>query len=132
MSEDKIRVVLLEPNRMAKAAEIGSSLEAMQRVVQGDIQAIYPFEEDVCIVCNEEGKLEGLPLNRALYDENHEIYDIIAGPAFICDCSGESFGSLSEEQIKKYSRQFMRPERFFVTDNGIKAVPFQPYRGYER
>ena len=50
MSEDKIRVVLLEPNRMAKAAEIGSSLEAMQRVVQGDIQAIYPFEEEVCIM----------------------------------------------------------------------------------
>ena len=59
MSEDKIRVVLLEPNRMAKAAEIESSLEAMQRVVQGDIQAIYPFEEEVCIVCNEEGKING-------------------------------------------------------------------------
>ena len=95
MSEDKIRVVLLEPNRMAKAAEIASSLEAMQQVVQGDIQAIYPFEEEVCIVCNEEGKIDGLPLNRALYDENHEIYDIIAGPAFVCDCSGENFGSLS-------------------------------------
>ena len=125
MSEDKIRVVLLEPNRMAKAAEIGSSLEAMQRVVQGDIQAIYPFEEEVCIVCNEEGKIDGLPLN-------HEIYDIIAGPAFICDCSGESFGSLSDEQIKKYSRQFMRPERFYSTRDGVKAVPFQPYQGYER
>ena len=132
MSEDQIRVVLLEPNRMAKAAEIESSLEAMQRVVQGDIQAIYPFEEEVCIVCNEEGKIDGLPLNRALYDENHEIYDIIAGPAFICDCSGESFGSLSDEQIKKYSRQFMRPERFYSTSDGVKAVPFQPYQGYER
>jgi hypothetical protein len=132
MSEKKIKVILLEPNRVAKVTEIEHSLEAMQKVVQGDIQAVYPFEEDVCIVCNEEGKLEGLPLNRALYDDDHEIYDIIAGPAFICDCSGESFGSLSEEQIKKYSRQFMRPERFFVTDNGIKAVPFQPYRGYER
>ena len=51
MSEDKIRVVLLEPNRMAKVAEIEGSLEAMQCVVQGDIQAIYPFEEEVCIVC---------------------------------------------------------------------------------
>lgn len=132
MSENKIKVILLEPDRVAKVTEIERSLEAMQKVVQGDIQAVYPFEEDVCIVCNEEGKLEGLPLNRALYDDDHEIYDIIAGPAFICDCSGESFGSLSEEQSKKYSRQFMRPERFFVTDNGIKAVPFQPYRGYER
>ena len=83
-------------------------------------------------VCNEEGKIDGLPMNRALYDENHEIYDIIAGPAFICDCSGENFGSLSDEQIKKYSRQFMRPERFYSTRDGVKAVPFQPYQGYER
>ena len=84
--------------------EIESSLEAMQRVVQGDIQAIYPFEEEVCMVCNEEGKIDGLPLNRALYDENHEIYDIIAGPAFICDCSGESFGSLSDRAILQHER----------------------------
>lgn len=132
MSEDKIKIVLLEPNRMAKVTEIEHSLEAMQQVVQGDIQAIYPFEDEICIVCNEESRNDGLPLNRALYDENHEIYDIIAGPAFLCDCSGESFGSLSEDQIKKYSRQFMRPERFYCTANGIKAVPFQPYRGYER
>ena len=132
MNDDKIRVILLEPNKLARVAEIDHSLEGMQQVVKGYIEAVYPFEEEVCIVCNEEGKIDGLPLNRALYDENHEIYDIIAGPAFICDCSGESFGSLSDEQIKKYSRQFMRPERFYSTRDGVKAVPFQPYQGYER
>ena len=122
MSEDKIRVVLLEPNRMAKAAEIESSLEAMQRVVQGDIQAIYPFEEEVCIVCNEEGKIDGLPLNRALYDENHEIYDIIAGPAFICDCSGESFGSLlSDSTAREMGSRPSRSSRIRDMKDSVSA-----------
>ena len=132
MSEDKIKVILLEPNKLARVTEIEHSLEAMQEIVLGDIQAVYPFEEEVCIVCNEEGKIDGLPLNRALYDENHEVYDIIAGPAFICDCSGESFGSLSEEQIKKYGRQFLKPERFFVKADGVKAVPYMPVNSLER
>ena len=104
MSEDKIRVVLLEPNKMAKAAEIESSLEAMQRVVQGDIQAIYPFEEEVCIVCNEEGKLRGLPINRVLDMGSH--IEVINGPCFIVGVGTEDFKSLSHRQAEKYRRLF--------------------------
>lgn len=132
MSDDKIKVILLEPNKLARVTEIDHSLEGMQRVVKGYIEAVYPFEEAVCIVCNEEGKLDGLPANRALYDNDHKIYDIICGPAFICDCSGESFGSLSEDQIKRYGNQFRKPERFFRTEDGIVAVPFTPDREQSR
>lgn len=53
-------------------------LESLQHEVGGYIQAVYPFEEPVAIVCNEEAKLEGLPLNRALRDEDGDIYDIVA------------------------------------------------------
>ena len=63
----RIRVVLLEPGKLAKTVEIGASLESMQAAVGGDIEALYPFEETVCIICNEEGKINGLPLNRAVY-----------------------------------------------------------------
>lgn len=47
-----IKVVLLEPGKLARTADIDSSLEGMQRVVGGDIEAYYPFEEQVCVVCN--------------------------------------------------------------------------------
>ena len=40
---------------------------------------IYPYEDPIALVCNEEGKLEGLPLNRALRDEDGDIYDVVAG-----------------------------------------------------
>ncbi len=236
MSDDKIKVILFEPNKLAKVTEIDHTLEGMQRVVKGSIEAFYPFDDPVCIVCNEEGKLNGMQPNRAVYSEPEEIdmsygemvskfceaersgtghlvgyivftedsfskpypvesrtyavssnnkafqpnmggysiyassidgsdpmvrlegymqnekggkdgwkiercymksegkemIDIIFGPFFICDCSGESFGSLSEEQIKKYGTMFRNPERFFRTEDGIKAVPFTPVRDQER
>ena len=122
-----IRVVLVEPGKLARIAEVGTTLDAMQRTVGGDIEAYYPFEEQVCIVCNEEGKINGLPLNRAIRDEDTgDIADIIAGTFFICDCSGESFGSLSTEQQKRYLEKYRLPERFFRSRDGIESVPYKP------
>ena len=122
-----IRVVLVEPGKLARIAEVGTTLDAMQRTVGGDIEAYYPFEEQVCIVCNEEGKINGLPLNRAIRDANTgDIADIIAGTFFICDCSGESFGSLSKEQQKRYLEKYRLPERFFRSRDGIESVPYKP------
>lgn len=123
---EKIKVVLLEPGKLARVEEIGTSLEDLQAVVGGYIEAVYPFDEEVCIVCNEEGKLQGLELNRGIYDENKNLTDIIAGKAFICDCSGEDFGSLSDEQQKKYMNQFKCPEKFFKIGNDIHGVKFNP------
>lgn len=126
MVEQTMKVVLLEPGRQARAAEIDASLEGMQEVVGGSIEACYPFAEAVCLICNEEGKLNGMPLNRALRDERGKIWDIIAGPCFLCDCSGEDFGSLSEEQITRYRHQFLRPEKFFRWGDEIIALPYTP------
>lgn len=125
MERNMIRVVLLEPQKEARIADIGSSLQSMQSVVGGLIEAVYPFEEQVCIVCNEEGKLQGLPLNRALRDSDDHIYDIIAGTAFLCDCSEEDFGSLTDEQAAKYLALFKRPEAFVSINGCIIAVPLE-------
>ena len=122
-----IRVVLVEPGKLARIAEIGTTLDAMQRTVDGSIEVCYPFEEQVCIVCNDEGKISGLPLNRAIRnEETHEIVDAIAGTFFICDCSGKSLGSLSKEQQKRYLEKYRFPERFFRTRDGIESVPYKP------
>ena len=131
---EKIKVVLLEPGKVARAAEIDATLEGMQSVVGGLIQPGYYFEEPVCCVVNEEGKMIGLDLNRGIYDENKQLIDIIAGTAFICDCSGENFGSLTEEQIKKYSKQFKYPERFFKINDQIRGIAYNPNKNkdYER
>ena len=232
-----IKVVLVEPGKLARQAEIPVSLEGMQATVKGSIEAFYPFEEEVCIVCNEEGKITGMPLNRAVYSEEviadmtyskmtakfyetersgsgqhltgyivfsqdsfkdpypeeartyvvssnnkafipgmggysiygsaldgsdpcvrlerymqaekggeggwkiercymkeseREMIEIIAGPFFICDCSGESFGSLNDDQLKKYTELFKQPERFARVNGEIVAVPYNPNKTQER
>ena len=233
-----IDVVLVEPGKLARPTKITATLEGMQAVVGGGIEPFYPFEEQVCIVCNEEGKIIGLPLNRAVYAyeeqqvdmsygelaaqfraqersgtgrhmlgyivftedsftepyteeqrtyvvssdnkafkpnmggysiyassldgvdkmvrleaymaaehggkngwkvercytevQTREMFDIIAGTFFICDCSGENFGSLSKDQLKKYTELFKQPEHFLRINGEILALPYSPPRQQER
>jgi hypothetical protein len=60
------------------------------------------IDVDLTVIVNEEGKLIGLPLNRALRDENGEVYDIIAGSFLVAGLTEDNFGSLTEEQIGKF------------------------------
>ena len=96
----KIKVLVVEPMKAPYEKEIEDGLRSLQTEVGGNIQAVYPFEEEVALVMNEEGKLEGLPLNRALRDPNEEVYDIIAGTFLVTGLTEDSFGSLPEEHMK--------------------------------
>ena len=69
-----MRILLVESGKVPRPAEIGDGLEPMQAVVGGAIQAVYPFEEPVALVCNEEGKCLGLPLNRVLRLDSGKIF----------------------------------------------------------
>lgn len=66
---ETMTVVMVQPDRPARITTLPHTLEAMQEAVGGKIDAVYPFADPVAILCNEEGKLLGLPLNRGLYDE---------------------------------------------------------------
>lgn len=77
LKEKKIKVVLCEPGKVARVAEIGTELTDLQRVVGGLIEPYYPFEEQVCIVCNDEGKYNGMRPCRAIYGEDREMMDIM-------------------------------------------------------
>lgn len=69
---ETINVLLVQPGQYPKMVDIEASLEGMQKVVGGDIEEYMPFEDEVAIVCNEEGKMLGLPPNRAVYSEPEE------------------------------------------------------------
>ena len=119
-----ITVVVLEPGKQACRAEVDGSLQGMQKVVGGLIEPFYPLDFDIVIVCNEEGKLIGLPLNRAVYNPEGEMVDIIAGTAFVCERATATFGSLNEEQIERYMTLFKYPETFVRVGEKIVDVPF--------
>lgn len=127
----KISVLLVEPNKYPKMIEIDDTLEAMQAVVGGDIEEYMPFEDEVAIICNEEGKVNGLTPNRAVYEENsREMLDIICGKFFIAYApfEAERFQSLPPDLADKYREKFKYPERFMRVNNEIVAVPFKPVR----
>ena len=120
-----MKILLVEPEKAPERMEIYGDLESMQQIVGGSIQAIYPFDEPIALICNEEGKLDGLPLNRALRDEDGTIYDVITGTFFLCGAppEEESFASLSENQIQDFEARFHTPELFFRLHGRLVSIP---------
>lgn len=119
-----MKVLRVEQYKPPFVKEIDPGLESLQSEVDGWIEAIYPFEDDVALICNEEGKINGLELNRALRDENGEVYDVIAGPFLIVGCGEEDFDSLSDDMIEKYRDIFAQPEVFIRTNSGLLVMPY--------
>ena len=128
MSEERstITVLVVEPMKEPYIKEIGSGYKDMQKEVGGLIQATYPYEDFVGIVCNDESKVNGLPLNRAIYDKGGEMIDIIAGTFLVVGLEDDSFASLDADLIKKFSEKFKSPEQFFRLGNEIVAIPVKP------
>lgn len=124
LKKKTLKVVLVEPGKTAKAVEIDAGLKSLQNTVGGNIEAFYPFPENTCIVCNEEGKYNGMLPNRAICDENGNIIDVIFGTFFICATGGEDFGSLSPEQVERYVGMYRQPERIISLNGAILAVPY--------
>ena len=97
-----MRVIMMEVLKPAEVKEIDGSLEGMQSIVGGSIELYCPFEEEVGIIVNEEGKLFGLPENR-IVSINDKIVDVLCGPAFIVNLDSEdgNFADLTDEQIER-------------------------------
>ena len=114
-------VLIVELEKAPRMASITGDLNSLQQVVGGYIEAVYPYDDPVAIVCHEEGKLIGLPLNRKLED-----YDIIAGTFIVCGLGEEDFDSLSPELAEKYREKFADPEIFMKMGSRIVAIPIKP------
>lgn len=119
----KMDVLLIKPGMYPQAVQIGCELEDLQKAVGGDIEAIYPCEEPVALVMHEEGKMIGSELNRALRDQDGDIYDIIAGEFLVVGLGEEDFSSLSPELMEKFEKQFHQPEMFVRMGRSIMALP---------
>ena len=129
---EKIKVVLLEPGKVARTTEIDASLKGMQNVVGGNIDVVSL--SGALLIHNREGKERNLLFNRGLCDETGKVRDVIAGTCFICDSREDEFIGLSEKQTEEYLKRFKYPERFYRTGDGITKVPYNSNKSkdYER
>lgn len=126
VSNGTIKVICVEPRKNAYVKRIENSLESLQHEVGGYIEAVHPFEDPVAIICNDEGKMTGEPLNRGIRGENGELYDVIAGTFIIAGISDDDFSSLPDGMINKYLRLFFNPEVFFMCDGKIMSETYKP------
>ena len=119
-----MKVLRVEQYKPPFVKEIDPGLESLQSEVEGTVQAIYPYADPVAILCNDDGKLLGMELNRALRDENGEVYDVIAGSFLIVGLGEENFTSLPDDLIDKYKEVFAQPEVFLSTNSGLLVMPY--------
>ena len=101
-----MNVLMVEPGKAPYETQIGDDLQSMQALVGGYLEAVYPFDQPVALVCCESGKLDGLPLNRALRDSDGDIYDIIAGNFFIASLGKDDLTDLPHELAERFAEQF--------------------------
>lgn len=113
-NENKIRVLYVQPGKYPEERFIEHTLAAMQALVGGDIEAVYPWEDNACVVCDDEGKLKHKPLNRPLED-----YDVLSGDFFVCGLGKGNFTSLTDEQMKRYEQLYHDPVVFVPSRMGI-------------
>ena len=105
MKEEKIQVLALLLMELPKEIDLDNTLEAMQNFVGGLIECITLSDtgSEVTLVCNDEGKLLGLPLNRPLWDGA----DVLAGPGFLAGCDNEgNLTSLPQSAMDFYKEKF--------------------------
>ena len=101
----KLTVVMVEPHKTPYVTEISDELSALQRCVGGYIEVVGNGDGTL-IICNEEGKLQGLEGNRRI----HDGMSIIAGTFFVVGDGGENFRSLTESEVMRYMDRFKNPE----------------------
>lgn len=104
--DNMIRILKIEPGKMPYEKEMDNDLKGIQTEVEGLFECVYLGDNCIAVV-NEEGKLNGMELNRRIGN------DIIAGPFFICGDSGDGeFISLSDEQYEKYMGKYKEIPEF--------------------
>ena len=125
-----MNVLVVEPEMAPYEKEI-NGLSEMQGVVGGLIEAIYPFEAPVAVVCNEEGIIQNLPFNRSMEGG----YGAVFGTFFVCGLGEEDFCSLTPEQMETYRKKFHKAEILLgVRGNEaitLKVEPKQPISAKE-
>lgn len=126
---NEITVLLVEPGKYPREIKIENTLKAMQDIVGGYIERSMMFDDDVAVICNEEGKIKGLLLNRAIYGQDEKVIDVIAGTFFLCyaPADSDSFLSMPKALMEKYKEIFKLPEKFAIDQTGkIIATKFDP------
>lgn len=115
-----MRILVCEPGKHPRGVEIPNELEEMQKMVGGYIQAVYPWEEPVALICDEEGLLKQYPFNRHITDG----VDIF-GTFFLCGIKGDSFDDLPSNLMLRFATELYDAQMLVQTPMGMMVLPME-------
>lgn len=85
--------------------QIENTLKAKQSYVGGLIQVVS-LTPEIIVICNDEGKIQQLPPNRA-WVESSGVVDFFAGNILCVRHSGDEFASILPEDIAEIERRLI-------------------------
>lgn len=112
-----MKILVIEPGYHPCIVNIDGSLKSMQETVGGYIQAIYPFDDPIALVCDEEGLFKNTKWNRRITQDC-----AIKGAFFLCGLDEEDFTDMPDALIDKYTRRFYEPEEFDFVPPPIRVI----------
>lgn len=120
---EQMTVLVVEPGYAPYEKTIPNTLEAKQELVGGLITAIYPYEEMVAIVANDEGILLNMEFNRSVEGG----YGGVFGSFFVCGLTEDDFCSLPPDQMVRFKKKFHKAEILLgVRGNDLITLKVEP------
>jgi len=114
-----MKILVCEPGKHPYTKEISGELDSLQQTVGGYIQAIYPFDDPIALVCEEEALFHSVQKwNRPV-----EHYGLIKGTFFLCGLGDEDFTDLTPELTEKYAKHFWEAYDFLQIGNRLIPIP---------
>lgn len=95
---NKIKVLYVKPRETAKIIEIDNTLKNLQELVGGNIELVYPYDNKIVFIVNEEGRLLNLQPNRIIKGQ------LIVGNFIIAGIKDDDFTSLSDDQLSEFKK----------------------------
>lgn len=112
-----MKVLIVEPGKHPRKADIEHTLESLQTIVDGYIEITYPWKDAVGLVCNDEGLLRQLPFNRLVAPGSG-----IFGTFFLCGLGEEDLTDLPDDMADKYMKVLYNPEVLLQTPLGVTTA----------
>ena len=109
-----MKILIVEPGKHPRRADVPHTLKAMQEIVGGYIQAVFPWRDPVALVCDEEGLFKRLAFNRSITEELN-----VFGTFFLCGIDDDDFADLPDELAEKYSKLLRDPHYLVMTEDGL-------------
>ena len=121
-----MKVLIVEPGKHPRKADIEHTLESMQAIVDGYIEITYPWRDRIGLVCNDEGLLRQLPFNRLVAPGSG-----IFGTFFLCGLGEEDLTDLPDDMADKYMKLLYQPQILLQTTDGACVLPLVDCEGAE-